>query len=297
VLRREKRIGSQITVSIGLVYLTVSTRQGAGFPEFSPDRSAPMEIVMHYFQFNIGDYASHTRHLSLYEDLAYRRLLDAYYLREKPLPKEVELVARLISMNDRLTDVERVLKEFFEATKAGWINKRADEEILRFHKKLATASKAGKASVESKRQRSLNGTSTDVQPTNNHKPITNNQEPIEKKKKKGSAPVSCPPDVDEKVWQDYTATRKSAITETALQILQKEAALAGMTLEAVLSECTMRGWTGFKADWMKNRTTAGNRPLTVWEKSEQQKQEFSDRLWGRSKDDGRTIDATPLKLG
>jgi hypothetical protein len=141
----------------------------------------------------------------------------------------------------------------------------------------------------------LNVTLTDVQPTNNHKPLTNNQEPIEKKKKKGS--VSCPPDVDEKVWQDYTATRKSAITETALQILQKEAALAGMTLEAVLSECTMRGWTGFKADWMKNRTSAGNRPLTVWEKSEQQKQEFSDRLWGRSKDDGRTIDATPLKLG
>jgi len=35
---------------------------------------------MHYYQFNIGDYASHTRHLSDLEDLAYRRLLDAYYL-------------------------------------------------------------------------------------------------------------------------------------------------------------------------------------------------------------------------
>jgi uncharacterized protein YdaU (DUF1376 family) len=152
-----------------------------------------MEIVMHYFQFNIGDYASHTRHLSLYEDLAYRRLLDAYYLREKPLPKEVELVARLISMNDRLTDVERVLNEFFEATKVGWINKRADEEIFRFHKKLATASKAGKASVESKRQRSLNDTSTDVQPTNNHKPLTNNQEPVLKPREpKGSLSGSIP---------------------------------------------------------------------------------------------------------
>jgi len=39
---------------------------------------------MHYFNFNIGDYASHTRHLSLMEDLAYRRLIDAYYLAEKP---------------------------------------------------------------------------------------------------------------------------------------------------------------------------------------------------------------------
>ncbi|NDH69342.1 MAG: DUF1376 domain-containing protein, partial [Gammaproteobacteria bacterium] len=33
---------------------------------------------MHYYQFHIGDYKSHTHHLSLLEDLAYRRLLDFY---------------------------------------------------------------------------------------------------------------------------------------------------------------------------------------------------------------------------
>ena len=44
---------------------------------------------MHYFQFNIGDYASHTRHLTLMEDLAYRRLLDLYYMREGCLVGDV----------------------------------------------------------------------------------------------------------------------------------------------------------------------------------------------------------------
>ena len=39
---------------------------------------------MHYYSFNIGDYASHTRHLTAIEDLAYRRLLDLYYLHEQP---------------------------------------------------------------------------------------------------------------------------------------------------------------------------------------------------------------------
>ena len=34
---------------------------------------------MHFYQFNIGDYASHTRHLNPIEDIAYRRLLDIYY--------------------------------------------------------------------------------------------------------------------------------------------------------------------------------------------------------------------------
>ena len=39
---------------------------------------------MHFYSFNIGDYASHTRHLTPMEDLAYRRLLDIYYLHEQP---------------------------------------------------------------------------------------------------------------------------------------------------------------------------------------------------------------------
>ena len=31
---------------------------------------------MNFFPFHIGDYAAHTKHLSLLEDLTYRRLLD-----------------------------------------------------------------------------------------------------------------------------------------------------------------------------------------------------------------------------
>ena len=37
---------------------------------------------MNYFPFNVGDYSVHTAHLEPMEDLAYRRLLDQYYLRE-----------------------------------------------------------------------------------------------------------------------------------------------------------------------------------------------------------------------
>lgn len=38
---------------------------------------------MNYFPFHVGDYAAHTAHLEPLEDLAYRRMLDAYYLRAK----------------------------------------------------------------------------------------------------------------------------------------------------------------------------------------------------------------------
>ena len=42
-----RRIAGQMTVSIGLVYLTVSQPVlGTDLPEFPPDRPAPMEIVI-----------------------------------------------------------------------------------------------------------------------------------------------------------------------------------------------------------------------------------------------------------
>ena len=53
---------------------------------------------MNYYSFHIGDYASHTRGLTLIEDLAYRRILDLYYLSESPLFGEYDLVARKIGM-------------------------------------------------------------------------------------------------------------------------------------------------------------------------------------------------------
>jgi uncharacterized protein YdaU (DUF1376 family) len=127
--------------------------------------------MMHYYQFNIGDYASHTRHLTLLEDLAYRRLLDAYYLQERPLNAGITSVARQINMRDHETEVKAVLEEFFELTDDGWVSRRADREIEHFQAKKEQASRAGKASAE----RRSNARSTDVQPTNNQEPITKNQ--------------------------------------------------------------------------------------------------------------------------
>jgi uncharacterized protein YdaU (DUF1376 family) len=55
---------------------------------------------MHYYQFNIGDYQSHTNHLDPLEDLAYRRMLDWCYLHEKPLPLDANEIARIIRLRD-----------------------------------------------------------------------------------------------------------------------------------------------------------------------------------------------------
>jgi uncharacterized protein YdaU (DUF1376 family) len=122
---------------------------------------------MHYFNFNIGDYASHTRHLSLLEDLAYRRLIDAYYLSEKPFLGSPADIAKDIGMMSEIEEVYYVLSKFFESTESGWINKRCDEEIAKYHEKQEQAVRAGKASAQAR----FNKRSTTVQPTNNQEPI------------------------------------------------------------------------------------------------------------------------------
>jgi uncharacterized protein YdaU (DUF1376 family) len=199
---------------------------------------------MHYFQFNIGDYASHTQRLSLLEDLAYRRLLDEYYLHERPLNSGLTSVARQIGMRDHEDEVQFVLESFFQLSEDGWINKRADEEIAHYKGKIEQASKAGKASAE----RRSNGRSTDVQPTNNQQPITNKHKP--------KNTVATPEGVTDSVWQDWLSlrkTKKAAVTQTAIDGIAREASKAGVSLQTALETCCARGWTGFKADWLKDK--------------------------------------------
>jgi len=131
---------------------------------------------MHYYQFNIGDYASHTRHLDLDEDLAYRRLLDMYYLHERPLNVDSAVVAKQIGMREKVQVVQDVLNEFFQLGEEGWVNDRADKEIKHFHSKIQQASRAGKASAE----RRSNARSTDVQPNNKQETINKNQFTVSK---------------------------------------------------------------------------------------------------------------------
>jgi uncharacterized protein YdaU (DUF1376 family) len=195
---------------------------------------------MNYFQFHIGDYASHTRNLSLMEDLAYRRLLDEYYLHEKPLLTGVETVARQIGMREYVTEVHFVLECFFRLTDEGWVNARADAEIAKYR----AYGEAGKRGA----QKRWGGDSTPNPPpmqTNNHKPITNKKH------------IYATPDgVSDSVWQDFVILRKSkkaAITDTAIKGIVREANKAGIPLEDAIRMCCERGWVGFKAEWLAQK--------------------------------------------
>ena len=100
---------------------------------------------MHYYSFNIGDYTSSTQHLEPLEDLAYRRMLDLYYSKELPLPKDLEKIARLIRMRTHTDSIAIVLEEFFTKEKDGYHNKGADKALGKVYKKSEAARKSAEA--------------------------------------------------------------------------------------------------------------------------------------------------------
>ena len=109
------------------------------------------------------------------EDLAYRRLLDFYFLHEQPIKHRD--IARQIGMREHEEDVMTVLNEFFISTEDGFVSPRADKEIKQY-KEFAEAGKRGAAKRWGTPPNGEAISPPNATPiaTNNHKPITNNQE-------------------------------------------------------------------------------------------------------------------------
>ncbi len=171
---------------------------------------------MHYYQFNIGDYSSHTSRLSPIEDLSYRRLLDLYYLNERPFNGCSTDVARDIGLVEYQQEVDYILTKFFPKEGDLWTNKRAEVEIIAYKNKQKQQSEAGKKSAEARRIKgstlNSNGRSTGVQRDSNgrstkHKPITNNQKPITKHIKR--------PESFKNFYSAYPENKKGGRDETA----------------------------------------------------------------------------------
>jgi uncharacterized protein YdaU (DUF1376 family) len=204
---------------------------------------------MNYYPFHIGDYISHTSHLTDAEDLAYRRMIDLYYQSEQPFT-DVEFVARRVKSTPEIISV--LLSDFFVKTEDGWRNKRADEEIEKYHAKAESARNANKAKLEKKSALKSELKSEPKQDA------TNNQEPITKNHN-----INTPVGVSDSVFNDFLKLRKglkAPVTETAIKGLEREAAKANMSLEQVMSLCCQNGWRGFKADWVIGKNTVSNSP-------------------------------------
>lgn len=130
------------------------------------------DLTMYYYNHHIGDYLSHTAHLTLLEHGVYLRLLQVYYRYEKPLlaleaPRQVGAKAP-----DEVEAVQRILSEFFISTPQGYTHKRADEELEKYHSKSEKAKQSANARWSNSMRTHSEG-NANAMLTNNQYPKTN----------------------------------------------------------------------------------------------------------------------------
>jgi uncharacterized protein YdaU (DUF1376 family) len=232
---------------------------------------------VNYFPFHVGDYAAHTGHLEPMEDLAYRRLLDQYYLREGPLPADIQATAKLVRMRSMLADVECVLNEFFVLTDAGWMHVRCETEVAKMQDKQTKAREAAELSVKSRRaaverrlaieqadaERALEIKQADVQlPTPTPTPTPT---PVLKREK--TAPIGFPlPDwVNVQHWDAWhsNAKRKKATNAQKQVAIDKLDGwrLSGDDYAGALENAAAGGYQGlFLPDKKNNSISSAKQP-------------------------------------
>lgn len=242
---------------------------------------------MNYYEHHLGDYMRDTAHLSLLEDGAYRRLMDAYYIREAPLPSDPRAVYRLVraaTKPDRLA-VDTVLREFFEETPDGWRHRRCEREIERFKDKQQkarasagarwgnrSAHQVGNANAHANASPDALRTHTEgnAPRARPQSPDTSLQTPVTKGKEKRASALA-PSDLmadglSEETSAEFIALRKrkgAALTRRAWDGIRAEAQKAGWPIEEAITKALARGWQSFEASWVmpeETRRTNGHHP-------------------------------------
>ena len=196
---------------------------------------------MNFYPFHIGDYLSHTSHLTDEEDLTYRRMIDLYYQTEESF-RDTAKLARKVRSSFEI--VGNLLHEFFVLEEDGsWHNKRADAEIAKYQA-MKDGGKKGAALRWHKGGDSppITLPNQSPMPTKNHEPRTKNQ----------LKTIPTPEGVSVDLWNDFLLHRKrlkAPVTQRVVDRLVKEANLAKLSLDQVLETILFKGWRSFEASW------------------------------------------------
>ena len=205
---------------------------------------------MHYYKKNIGDYAKKAGRLTMLQHGAYTLLLDSCYDRERFPTLQEAIEWAWASTEAEIEAVKFVLSRFFTLDKDGChVQDRILQELLEYHAKSDTNKRIAIERETKRKEKRTNREQYVNEPPPNQEPITNNHKP------KNTNTVAPPYGVTVMVWQDWLKLRKAkkaAVTQTALDGIQREADKAGVSLQTVLETCCERGWTGFKAEWLQS---------------------------------------------
>jgi uncharacterized protein YdaU (DUF1376 family) len=238
---------------------------------------------VNFYKHHLGDYDGATAHLSWDEDMAYTRLLRAYYRREKPIGDgEKCRLARAVSKGQKAA-VDSVLSEFFTLIEGHWHNKRADEEIESYQAQADT----NRRIAEERERRRKGNESSNESCTNRPPAYTGKREPNHKpepeaRSQSRSKAGADAPDWLPAEWGEYERHRiekHSKLTPTArkgcIRKLERWKA-EGHDIAAILRHAIDNGYTGLflpdRGNGKAHGVTAGNiSAAQEWLRREQEK--------------------------
>ena len=216
---------------------------------------------MHYFEHNIKDYRADAFTLTMIQHGAYRQLIDQYYLNEKPLTLDLEVLCAdlLVRGEDEKKAIIFILEKFFSKTEDGYVHKRCNTVIQAFKDK--SDKNRNNAVKRWSKVKNANALPQECERNANQEPLTNNKEQLIEFVK--------PLDVNLEVWNNYMTLRRAQnkpITDANIKALRREAANAGLSLNAVITVCVENSWISFRADWVNRKKVEENKTKEVWGK-------------------------------
>jgi uncharacterized protein YdaU (DUF1376 family) len=219
-----------------------------------------MKIKRPAFQFYPADYLGSQRValMTLEEEGAYIRLL-CYCWQHGSIPSNPDQIARLIGKGASTTLATTVATMFKPHSENGslLVHERLEQEILKQNEWARKSAEGGKKSAQMRKM--LKGGSTTVtRVVEDCLPNGINQKATLQSSSSSTNYINKPDSVPEQVWNDFIKIRKAKkapLTQTALNMIEREADNAGWTLEEAITECVSRGWQGFKSNWVQPKQT------------------------------------------
>jgi len=236
------------------------------------------------------------------EDLAYRRLLDLYYLREAPLPADIQATAKLIRMRSMAADVEAVLNEFFVLTNDGWAHARCDEEIMHMQDKQAKARSSAAASVKARQAKAERVSSTSAHTSDGEK---HNERSTDVQQHQANAELPTPTPTPTPVDIVGRAKRRTRIdpnflpNETGLNAAQAKALRVEIELPKfrdyhLAKGSTMVDWQAAWRTWVGNARPSPSATLATETAYQRSMRERYEEASGKRRQ--AVIDITPTTL-
>lgn len=257
---------------------------------------------MNFFPFHPGDYMLRTAHLDPIEDLAYRRLIDLYYVNEAPLSGSSEELSRVIRLRKNSEQVAAVLQEFFVETEGGsWSHSHCDEVIEQYRSKARQAAENGKRGGRPRKtETEPNPNLEETQPVisanpeetgskANQEPITNNQED------QHNTPSASEPDFPEAEsldpkspcemtldWKPDDKLLKAYALRMALPVgaFTDEATASFVCHYSATGRCeTQASWVSLLVKWIKRDTSVAGNVRQFPVKRQANGPDFNDTTW------------------